>query len=140
MVGPSIRALGGEGEWFHVDVVLRPSVPVEDGDEALAAAVAAALEPVPGPAHARDPELTYSFDVSPPEGDVGVSVWVRAGSVGAAVDAATALVLRCAAEVGLEGASLWDLRVVPHPAVGIADPAPGSQQVISATKDDPAPP
>jgi hypothetical protein len=140
MVGPPIRALDrGEGEWFHVDVVLRPSVPVDDGDEALAAAVAAALEPVPGPAHGRDPAHTYSFDVSPPEGEAGVSVWVRAASVGAAVDAATALVLRCAAEVGLEGASLWDLRVVPHAAVGVADPHPGSQQVLSATKDDPAP-
>jgi hypothetical protein len=141
MVGPPIRALDrGEGEWFHVDVVLRPSGRVDDDGRAFVAAVSRALEPMPGPEHGRDPEHTYSFDVSPPEGDVGVSVWVRAASAGAAVDAATALVLRCAAEVGLDGASLWDLRVVPHAAVGVADPPPGSQQVIVATKDDPAPP
>jgi hypothetical protein len=114
---PPIKALdAGPGGWFGVDVVLRPSGPVDDG-ELLVAAVAGALEDVAGPEHGRDPAFTYSFDMSPPEGEAGVTVWVRAPSIGAAVDAAAALVLRCAAEAGIEGASLWDLRVVPEEAV-----------------------
>ena len=118
MVGAPIRALDlGEGEWFHVDVVLRPSGSVDDADGRLVAAVAGALEPVAGPEHGRDPEIQGSYDISPPEGDLGVGLWVRAPSAGAAVDAAAALVLRCAAETGLGAASLWDLRVVPHAAM-----------------------
>jgi hypothetical protein len=119
MVGPPIKALDrGEGEWFLIDVVLRPSDPVDDDDDRrLVAAVAAVLEPVVGPVHGRDPEIEGSYDITPPEGDLGVGLWVRASSAGAAVDAATALVLQCAAEVGLEAASLWDLRVVPEDAV-----------------------
>jgi hypothetical protein len=114
---PSIKALDtGAGGWFHVDVVLRPTAPSDD-DGRLAAAVSGALDTVAGPERGRDPVHEYSYDVAPPEGELGVGLWVRAVGIGAAVDAAIELVLRCAADLGHAGASLWDVRALPEEAV-----------------------
>lgn len=115
--GPPIKALDtGDGSWFKVEVVLRTTSPVEDGGE-LAAHVASALPRVVGPEPARDPDLAWSYDVGPPEGGVGAGVWVRAAGTGAAADLVESLVRRGAAELGIDGVSLWDLRVIPEEAV-----------------------
>lgn len=119
MERPPTKALDtGAGTWFLVDVVLRPAGPIADGDDArLVGVVAGALAPVAGPDHGRDPEVAFSYDIAPPEGELGVELWVRAATIGEAVDAATELVLRCAAEAGLGDASLWDVRTIPEDAV-----------------------
>jgi hypothetical protein len=112
-----IRALDtGDGGWFCVEVVLRTAATVDD-DGSLAAHVAAELPSVLGPELARDPELAWSYDISPPEGGVGVGLWVRASSTGAAADAGEALVRRCADDLCIEKVTLWDLRVIPEEAV-----------------------
>ena len=109
----------GSGEWWQVDVVLRP--PPDSGDlhDRLLELVRAASQDVDEvPSVVRDPEQTYSFDMSPPEGDLGVAVWVRAPEVGSAVQGAWRLVASCVR--GLDPhhePQLWDLRIVPVTAV-----------------------
>ena len=57
--------------------------------------------------------------MAPPDGSSGVSVWVRADSIGEAVDVAVALVSDTATTVMGEHHPLWDVRIGP---VHIAGP------------------
>jgi hypothetical protein len=125
----------GSGDWWQVDVVLRPPPDAGDLSVRLAEFVSAALpdlDDVPPAAH--DPEPASSFDVPPPEGDLGVALWVRAPDLVAAVGRAWSLV---AARLGeLEPnhePQLWDLRVVPLTAV-LQEPPAGSAVVPLASR------
>ena len=69
----------------------------------------------------RDIESTASYDIPPPEGSVGVSLWVRADSVGAAVQVGFDAVQTAAAEIIGKTLPLWDLRVVPRSAMSTRD-------------------
>jgi hypothetical protein len=114
----------GAGDWWQVDVVLRPRAAAGDLNDRLIDLLRAALPDVGGvPPVVQDPQPTYSFDMSPPEGDLGVAVWVRAAGVGSAVEAGWRVVSACVQEL-LPGREpqLWDLRVVPASAV-MAAPA-----------------
>ncbi len=117
----------GSGDWWQVDVVLRPPPDAGDLSERLPEFVSAALpdlDDVPPAAH--DPEPASSFDVPPPEGDLGVALWVRAPGLLAAVDRAWSLVASRLRELDPHHEpQLWDLRVVPLAAV-LQDPPASS--------------
>ncbi len=109
----------GSGGWWKVDVILRPPEGSGDLHNRLPEIVRAALPDVHDvPSVIREPEQAYSFDMSPPEGNLGVAVWVRAPDVGSAVEAAWKLVASCMRELHSEHPpELWDLRVMPMTAV-----------------------
>jgi hypothetical protein len=117
----------GSGDWWQVDVILRPPPDAGDLSARLPELVSAALpdvEDVPSVAH--DPEPAFSFDIPPPEGNLGVALWVRAAGLGAAVDGAWNLVASRMRELGpRQEPQLWDLRVVPLTAV-LQEPEAGA--------------
>src|SRR5207237_545784 len=65
----------------------------------------------------RPPRSTGGFDVSPPAGEIGVSLWVRADSAGDAVDKALRIVKSAATTVTGKYHPLWDMRIVPGTAI-----------------------
>ena len=99
-----------DDEWV-VDVVLRANGH-DDRQDDVVAAVRRLL-----PEARRPAAPTYSFDMHPPDGSVGVSCWVSASSAGRAVDLALDLVRSAAKEVIGEELPVWDLRAVPRSAV-----------------------
>lgn len=99
-----------EEDW-QVDVVLRASNHGDRQGEVVVAVNRAMPE-------ARKPaQPTYSFDMDPPDGSIGVSCWVAAASAGRAMDRALDLVRSAASEVTGEDLPVWDLRAVPLSAV-----------------------
>ena len=109
----------GSGEWWHVDVILRPPPDTGDLSTRLPELVSDALPDVDGvPSVVHDPEPAFSFDGPPPEGNLGVALWVRAPGLGAAVDGAWNVVASRMRELDpRQEPQLWDLRVVPLMAV-----------------------
>ena len=109
----------GSGDWWNVEVVLRPPPGSGDLQQRLLELVCAASSDVDDvPSVVRDPEQTGSFDMSPPEGNLGVSLWVRTPDLGTAVHRAWALVASCLRDLDPHHEpELWDLRVVPLTAV-----------------------
>lgn len=100
-------------ELWCVDVVLRANGHI-DLEDLVVARVAAQLGTV-------DPEHrvrgTYSYDMAPPDGSVGVSCWIPAASAGEAADTGLRIVADVAREVTGEDLPLWDLRLLPASAV-----------------------
>ena len=120
------------GSWFRVDVVVRTGR--LSSDQLLAAVVPGLAAVADAPVEVTGPEPAASYDAEPPEGSAGVGVWVRGGSVGAAVDAAVRLV-QAAAAAADGGASLWDVRALPIEAVLRVPPA-GSVAALRADGPD----
>jgi hypothetical protein len=60
---------------------------------------------------------TGSYDLPAPDGEVGVSCWVRADSVGVAAQLAFDVVSLAYTEVSGRPAELWDLRLLPRSAI-----------------------
>ena len=95
-----------------VDVVLRANGRAVD-EEAVVAAAAQAL----GDRAEASPQRTSSSDMSPPDGSIGVSCRLRAGSAGEAVDEVIRFVSAAAAAVTGDSHPLWDVRALPDSAV-----------------------
>jgi len=116
----------GGGQWWQVDVVLRPPTGAPDVNAALLDLVrAASCDTDDVPPKVRDVHITYSYDMNPPEGNLGVGIWVRAVDVGRAVNAAWSMVAACAAELlDPREPELWDLRALPLSAVLDRDSLP----------------
>ena len=62
-------------------------------------------------------DRAWSYDIQPPEGGVGISLWVRADDVGAAAQAGWFTVRDAATTVLGEEPRLWDLRIIPRDAI-----------------------
>ena len=60
---------------------------------------------------------TGSYDLPAPDGEVGVSCWVRADSVRDAAQLAFDMVSRAYTQVSGRPADLWDLRLLPRSAI-----------------------
>src|SRR5436309_6193077 len=73
------EALGDDRDWV-VDVVLR-ALGEADVQDQVTARVAETLDSQ----GKSPPKMTYSFDMEPPDGSLGVSCWVRADSASAAI-------------------------------------------------------
>jgi hypothetical protein len=109
---------------WRVDVVLRRAGATDEQADEVVGRLAEGLSTVPrsdDEAIFRDIESTASYDIPPPEGSVGVSLWVRADSVGAAVQVGFDAVQTAAAEIIGKTLPLWDLRVVPRSAMSTRD-------------------
>ena len=65
----------------------------------------------------RPVEAASSYDMPPSEGSLGASLWVRADTIGAAVQVGFDAVQTVAEEVTGQTLPLWDLRVVPRSAM-----------------------
>lgn len=120
----------GSGPWFHVDVVLRPPAPADI--DRLVEQIRIRLAEVETTAPIDHPQTAVSFDGSPPEGDFGVGIWVRAPTAGDAVDIAVHLAMAGAEALGAAGSRIWDLRVVPVDGVDAAVLESAAQTTLSA--------
>jgi hypothetical protein len=114
-----VTALGSGSDLWRVDVVLRRTGGAEVDPSALVELLAAASD---GPSSADEevlggPRPAESYDMPPPEGSVGASCWVRAGSAGEAAQTALDAVVAAARELTGAFLPLWDLRVVPRSAI-----------------------
>jgi hypothetical protein len=117
-------------DWFHVAVVARRVGALTT--ERLVEAVGGQLPDRPDlPSGVTGPEPAWSFDGPPPEGEAGAAVWVRGESIGAAVDAATTIVLAQAERLAGAPVGLWDVRAVPLSAV-LRNPSEGSVARLEA--------
>lgn len=120
-----MRGFGSGPHLWKVDVVLRAQQQAE-AEGRLVDAVAAILPPEEADTGAvsRDVETTYSYDMPPPDGSLGVSCWVRASTVGEAADTACKVVSDAATSVTALVHPLWDLRAVPRDAITLRQQAP----------------
>ena len=115
-----MAALGSGSALWRVDVVLRRDGGSDVESEAIVAALTAVLEGLPTSADEDvlgGPHPEASYDMPPPEGSVGVSCWVRADTVGDAVQVGHDAVVAAAHEVTGLVLPMWDLRVVPRAAI-----------------------
>lgn len=120
-----MRALGsGPGLW-KVDVVVHARGTAE-AQEPLVNTVEALLpsEHAEEDVVAQDVEPTSSYDMSPPDGSLGISCWVRASTVGEAADIAFTVMSDAATSVTGEPHPLWDLRIVPRAAITLRQERP----------------
>src|SRR5689334_852169 len=92
---------------FAVDVVLRANGHADLEDDVVAQ-VALAF-----PKSRRPPARAYSFDMEPPDGSIGVSLWLTGEGVGDVVDQAIAVVVAAAHQVTGQHLPIWDIRIVP---------------------------
>lgn len=119
-----MAALGSGADLWRVDVVLRRASGTDVETMAIVQLLTSRLD---GRAPTADedifggPREASSFDLPPPEGSVGVSCWVRADSVGEAVQVGYEAVVAAAGEVTGLSLPLWDLRVVPRSAMMTRD-------------------
>ena len=123
----AVSTLGSGSALWRVDVVLRRAGATDEQADEVVRRLAADLSRLPtsgDEAIFRDIESTSSYDIPPPEGSVGVSMWVRADSVGAGVQVGFDAVQAAAAEVTGKILPLWDLRVVPRSAMWTRDEFP----------------
>jgi hypothetical protein len=115
-----MAAFGSGSELWRVDVVLRRGT-AESGTEArVLDRLTEWLTALPTRTDEEvHPSLagTYSYDLSAPEGEVGVSCWVRADSLGQAAQLGFDTVARAFVEVVGRPADLWDLRLIPRSAI-----------------------
>jgi hypothetical protein len=122
-----MRVIGEGKDLWRVEVVLWAGEPevgrIRDLLDAVAAATVASDDD--DPSDLPDVERAWSYDMQPPEGGVGVACWVRSDSVGAAAEEGWRVVRHAAgAALGVE-AGLWDLRLIPRPAI-LATPPSGT--------------
>lgn len=109
----------GSGLW-RVDVVLRRGTATADTHVEVLGLLAtwlSGLPTLPDEQVHRDLQETSSYDLPAPDGEVGVSCWVRADSVGEAAQTAYDVVTRAFREVSGHSTDLWDLRLVPRSAI-----------------------
>jgi hypothetical protein len=105
---------------WRVDVVLRRDGVSEDVEARVLEVIESALSDAPD---MPDEEIftpaasTYSFDMRPDGGSVGVSCWVRADTAGEATQVVFEAVSDAAREVTGRALPLWDLRLVPRTAM-----------------------
>jgi hypothetical protein len=115
-----VTAFGtGSGLW-RVDVVLRRGTASADTHVEVLGLLAtwqSGLPTLPDEQVHRDLRETWSYDLPAPDGEVGVSCWVRADSVGEAAQTAYDVVARAFHAVSGQPADLWDLRLVPRSAI-----------------------
>lgn len=109
----------GNGAWWRVEVVLRHATSHADQRELLSAVTRLLDDSASMPAKASDPEAARSYDANPPEGGVGIAMWVQSETLGSAADGAVGVVMQAGTQItGTAGwASIWDVRVVPADAV-----------------------
>jgi len=115
-----MAAFGTGSQLWRVDVVLRLGAAPSDASSKVLSLLAAWQEDLP---HLSDenvhPSLreTGSYDLPSPDGEVGISCWVRADTVGDAAQLGFGVVSRAYAEVSGLPADLWDLRLLPRSAI-----------------------
>jgi|GEM_PF-3135090 len=120
----AMSSLGSGAALWRVDVVLRRAGATDRQAVEVVTRLATDLstglmsddETIVG-----DVEAAASYDMPPPEGSLGVSFWVRADTVGAAVQVGFDAVLAAAKQVTGQTLPLWDLRVVPRSAMMTRD-------------------
>jgi hypothetical protein len=115
-----MAALGSGSDLWRVDVVLRRDGGSDVESLAIVAALSARLEGLPTSPDEDvlgGPRPEASYDMPPPEGSVGVSCWVRADTVGEAVQVGHDAVVAAASGVTGLSLPLWDLRVVPRTSI-----------------------
>jgi hypothetical protein len=115
-----MAALGSGSDLWRVDVVLRRDGGSDVESLAIVAVLTALLDGRPTAADEDvlgGPHPEASYDMPPPEGSVGVSCWVRADTLGDAVQVGHDAVVAAAREVTGLSLPLWDLRVVPRTAI-----------------------
>jgi hypothetical protein len=114
-----MSAFGSGSRLWRVDVVLRGI----NGDEHIDAVLGRLREylsptpDMPDEAVFANVEETGSYDMDPPDGSLGVSMWVRADAVGEAVQTGTDAVVAACAQMTGRSLELWDVRVLPRSAV-----------------------
>jgi len=115
-----MAAFGAGSELWRVDVVLRLGAAASDTQARVLGRLTTWLTDLPTQADEEvHPALagTYSYDLSAPEGEVGVSCWVRADSLGQAAQLGFDTVARAFAEEVGRPPELWDLRLIPRSAI-----------------------
>jgi hypothetical protein len=115
-----MAALGHGTALWRVDVVLRRGTATDGQAEEVVRLLAADLSVQPNmddEAIFRNVLSTDSYDMPPPEGSIGVSLWVRADTLGAAVQTGFDAVHAVAQRVTGRVLPLWDLRILPRSAV-----------------------
>jgi hypothetical protein len=115
-----VAAFGKGSNLWRVDVVLRRDGATDEEVDAILSLLAAALARLPTPDNEEalpDLATTGSFDMEPPGGSLGVTCWVRADSVGGAVQAGYDAVQSACTQVTTRPHALWDLRVLPRDAI-----------------------
>jgi hypothetical protein len=120
----AMSSLGSGAALWRVDVVLRRAGATDGHAVEVVKRLTTALSAGPASddeAIFRDVEVASSYDMPPPEGSLGASLWVRADAVGAAVQVGFDAVLAVAKEVTGQTLALWDLRVVPRSAMMTRD-------------------
>jgi hypothetical protein len=119
-----MSSLGSGAALWRVDVVLRRAGATDAQADEVVSRLATDLSRRPASDDEtifRDVESTNSYDMPPPEGSVGVSLWVRADTVGVAVQVGFNAVQAATQEVTGHALPLWDLRVVPRSAMMTRD-------------------
>jgi hypothetical protein len=115
-----MAAFGTGSQLWRVDVVLRLGAAPSDASTKVLSLLAAWQGDLPTLADENvHPSLreTGSYDLPAPGGEVGVSCWVRADSVGDAAQLAFGVLSRAYTEVSGLPADLWDLRLLPRSAI-----------------------
>jgi hypothetical protein len=113
-----MRVVGEGTHQWRVEIVLWVAEPPTETVEQLLDAVRSVSTPVHTD-HARVPDVerAWSYDIQPPEGGVGVAFWVQSDSVGSAAETGWTVVRDAATAILGEAPRLWDLRVIPRPAI-----------------------
>lgn len=115
-----MAAFGSGTQLWRVDVVLRLGATPSDAPIRVLDLLTAWQRDLPTETDERvhpSLEATGSYDLPAPDGEVGVSCWVRANSVGEAAQLAYDVVSRAYREVTEHEAHLWDLRLLPRAAI-----------------------
>jgi len=115
-----VAAFGTGSQLWRIDVVLRLGAAPSDAPTRVLALLAAWQRNLPTLVDEKvHPSLreTGSYDLPAPDGEVGVSCWVRADSLGDAAQLAFDVVSRAYTEISGRPAELWDLRLLPRSAI-----------------------
>jgi hypothetical protein len=115
-----VAAFGAGSQLWRVDVVLRLGAAPSDAPAKVLGLLAARQQGLPTLDDEKvhpSLEATGSYDLPAPDGEVGISCWVRAESVGQAAQAAFDVVSGAYIEVSALRADLWDLRLLPRSAI-----------------------
>ena len=140
-----MAAFGGGSQLWRVDVVLRRDRSTDAEISAIFESLGSALKGRPtlaDEAPLADLEPTYSYDLEPPEGSIGVSCWVRADTLGEAAQVAHDVVVQACTTVTGRTHELWDLRLLPRTAITpraeVAEMQAGFQarRVVAHREDD----
>ena len=115
-----MAAFGTGAQLWRVDVVLRLGAVPSDASAKVLSLLASWQGDLPTLSDENvHPSLreTGSYDLPAPDGEVGVSCWVRADTVGDAAQLGFGVVSRAYTAVSGLPADLWDLRLLPRSAI-----------------------